>query len=69
MKPMLPQLREAREQMRALSPEEQDEMVTMLGQEFDKVSPDDRKAMLGEIGNGLFPPRVVEGLNRRYAIK
>ena len=69
MKPVLPKIREAREQMRALSPAEQDELVNNLAQEFDKVPAQDRKAMLGELGNGMFPPRVVEALNKRYSGK
>lgn len=66
MKPMLPQFREARDEMRALSPDEQDELAATLAQEFDKVPAADRKRMLTELGGGLFPPRVVETLTRRY---
>ena len=66
MKPMLPQFREARDEMRALSPAEQDELAASLAQEFDKVPAADRKRMLTELGGGLFPPRVVETLTRRY---
>ena len=66
MKPMLPQFREARDEMRALSPTEQDELAATLAQEFDKVPAADRKRMLTELGGGLFPPRVVETLTRRY---
>ena len=69
MKPMLPKMRDARDQMRALSPEEQDELAANLAQELDKASPAERKAMLGELGGGLFPPRVVENLHARYGIK
>jgi hypothetical protein len=69
MKPMLPQFRDARDQMRALSPEEQDELAASLGQELDKASAQDRKAMLGELGGGVFPPRVVQTLNQRYGVK
>ena len=69
MKPMLPQFRDARDQMRALSPEEQDELAASLGQELDKAPPNDRKAMLAELGGGLFPPRVVQTLNQRYGVK
>jgi len=65
MKPV-PQLREARDQMRALSPEEQDELAATLGQELDKAPAADRKLMPGELDGGLFPPRVVDALNKRY---
>src|SRR5258706_9658913 len=66
MKTMLPQVREARDKMRALSPEEQDELAATLAEEFDKMSPEDRKTMLNEAGAGMFPPRVVQSLAQRY---
>ena len=66
MKPMLSQIREARDEMRALSPTEQDELAASLAEEFDKLPAADRKRMLTELGGGLFPPRVVETLSRRY---
>ena len=69
MKPVLPKLREARAQMHALSPTEQDELAATLAQEFDKVPAADRKLMLSEIGGGMFPPRVVESLTKRYGSK
>ena len=69
MKPMLPQFRDAREQMRALSPEEQDELAASLAREFDQAPAKDRKAMLVELDGGLFPPRVVQTLNQRYGGK
>ena len=69
MKPVLPKLREARDQMHALSPTEQDELAATLAQEFDKVPAADRKLMLSEIGGGMFPPRVVQSLTKRYGGK
>ncbi|NMM07004.1 hypothetical protein [Polaromonas sp.] len=69
MKPMLPQFRDARDQMRALSPEEQDELAASLVQELDKAPAKERKAMLGELAGGLFPPRVVQTLNQRFGVK
>ncbi len=66
MKPMLSQFREARDEMRALSPLEQDELAASLAEELDKLPATDRKRMLTELGGGLFPPRVVETLTRRY---
>ena len=66
MKPMLSQIREARDEMRTLLPTEQDELAASLAEEFDKVPAADRKRMLTEWGGGLFPPRVVETLTRRY---
>ena len=66
IKPMLAQFREARDEMRALPADEQDELAATLAQEFDKVPAADRKDMLAELRSGLFPPRVVEILTRRY---
>ena len=66
MKPMLAQFREARDEMRALPADEQDELAATLAQEFDNVPAADRKDMLAELRSGLFPPRVVEILTRRY---
>ena len=67
MKPMLSKFREARDEMRALSPVEQDELAASLAEELDKLPAADRKPMLTELGGGLFPPRVVETLTRRYS--
>ena len=67
MKPMLSQIREARDEMRTLLPAEQDELAASLAEEFDKVPAADRKRMLTELEGGLFPPRVVETLSRRYS--
>ena len=69
MKPMLSQIREARDEMRTLSPVEQDELAASLAEEFDKVPAADRKRMLTELGGGLFPPRVVETLSMRYGAR
>lgn len=69
LKPMLPVLRDARTQMHALSPTEQDELADSLAEELDQVPAAERKAMLAELGGGLFPPRVVANLNKRYGGK
>ena len=69
MKLMLPQFREARDEMRRLSPVEQDELVVVLAQELDQAPQADRKLMLAELRGGLFPPRVVEALSKRYGAR
>ncbi len=69
MRSMLPKFREARDQMLALSPTEQDELAASLAHEFDKVPAADRKNMLTELRGGLFPPRVVDALTKRYGGK
>ena len=66
VKPMLSQIREARDEMRTLLPTEQDELAASLAEEFDKVPAADRKRMRTDLGGGLVPPRVVETLTRRY---
>ena len=68
MKSVLPQVREGRDQMRQLSPDEQDELATVLAQDLDKVPVADRKQMLTGLRGGLFPPRVVDALNKRYGV-
>ena len=41
-------------------------VITLALVAFDKVPAADRKDMLAELRSGLFPPRVVETLTRRY---
>ena len=63
--PVLPKLREARAQMLALSPSEQDEFAATMVQELQGVPAKDRKAFVDQLGGGFFPPRVVEGVKAR----
>ncbi len=62
LKPMLPQLRQARQQLHALSPAEQDEMVAALSTELKAMPLADRKALLEFLDSGFFPKRVSDGL-------
>ena len=64
-KPMVPQLREARDQMRALSPAEQDELAGAMAEELQAVAADDRKAFIESLDGGFFPSRVSEGVKLR----
>jgi len=64
-KPMVPQLREARDQMRALSPAEQDELAGAMAEELQAVPADDRKAFIESLDGGFFPSRVSEGVKLR----
>ena len=64
LKPMLPQLREARTEMQALSPSEQDELAAAMASELKSISGDDRKLFLEQLGSGFFPPRVAEGVRQ-----
>ena len=65
MKPMLPQMREARREMQALKPAEQEELAASLALELDQFPAGQRKRMLAELGGGLLPARVVDLLNKR----
>ncbi len=67
LKPMLPQLRQAREQLHALSPAEQDELVAALAPEMKGLAADERKTLLEFLDSGFFPKRVAEGLRRQLA--
>ena len=62
MKPMLPQLRLARDQLHALSAAEQDELVAALAPEMKALAADERKTILEFLDSGFFPKRVAEGL-------
>ena len=69
LKPMLPQLRQARTEMQALSPSEQDELAVAMASELKSISGDDRKLFLEQLGSGFFPPRVAEGVRQRLGAK
>ena len=64
LKPMRPQFREARDEMRALQPAEQDELADALLQELKPLPADERAAVLEFIDGGLFPPRVAQRVRR-----
>jgi hypothetical protein len=61
LKPMIPQLRQARDEMRALSPAEQDELAAVLVQEIRALPTDQRAALVEHLDSGFFPPRVAQG--------
>jgi len=62
MKPILPQLRQARDQLHALSPTEQDELVAALAADMKALPGDERKTILEFLDSGFFPKRVSDGL-------
>jgi hypothetical protein len=62
---VLPQLRQAREQMANLSPEQRDQFVDEIAQAMKDASPEDRKAFQEGFGVGFFPPDVVESVKAR----
>ena len=59
MKPMIPQLRQAREQVRALSPQEQDEVAAALVEQIKPLPADERASLLEYLDSGFFPLRIV----------
>ena len=62
LKPMLPQLRQARDQLHALTPAEQDELVAALASDMKELPAADRNTFLEFLDSGFFPKRVAEGL-------
>lgn len=61
MKPMIPQLRQARAELHALSPAEQDEVGAMLAGEIKALPADQRAALIEYLDSGFFPSRVARG--------
>jgi hypothetical protein len=67
LRPVIPQLRSAREQLHALSPAEQDEVALTLVQELRALPADQRAALIEHLDSGFFPPRVSAGVKARLA--
>jgi multidrug resistance efflux pump len=57
---VLPALRDAKAQLAALSPDEQDQLVAAMTEELRSAPPEDRKSFFDGVGAGFFPPGVVE---------
>jgi hypothetical protein len=68
LKPVVPQLRQARDELRALSPSEQDEVAAAFVQEVKALPPDERAAFVEHLDSGFFPPRIATTVKRRLAI-
>lgn len=67
LKPMVPQLRQARDELRALSPAEQDEVASAIAQEVRALPSDQRQALIEHLDSGFFPARVSRGVKSRLA--
>ena len=65
LKPMVPQLRQARDELRALSPAEQDEVASAIAQEVRALPSDQRQALIEHLDSGFFPARVSQGVKSR----
>ena len=64
MKPIVPQLRRARDELHALSPAEQDEVAAALAKEVRPLPADQRAAFVEHIDAGFFPPRIATAVKR-----
>lgn len=62
LKPMIPQMRQAREQMHALTPAEQDEAAAALVQEIGPLPAGQRAEFIEHLGSGFFPPRMANAI-------
>ena len=58
IKPMIPQLRQARAELHALSPAEQDEVAATLTQQMLELPADQRAALTEHLDSGFFPRRI-----------
>jgi hypothetical protein len=57
---LLPKLRETRQRLANLTPEEQDQLTQGMVDALRKASPADRKAFFDGMGLGFFPAPVVD---------
>jgi hypothetical protein len=64
LKPVVPQIRQARDELRALSPTEQDEVATAFVQEAKALSREERAAFVEHLDSGFFPPRIATTTKR-----
>ena len=69
LEPIVPQLRQARDELRALSPAEQDEVADALAREIAPLPADQRAEFVEYLGAGFFPPRISAGVKARLAGK
>jgi hypothetical protein len=57
---VLPQLRTTHERLASLAPEEQDQLAAGIADALRAATPADRQAFEDGLGQGFFPPAVVE---------
>jgi hypothetical protein len=69
MAPVVPQIRQGREQMHKLSPAEQDEFAAAMAQELKELPSNERKAFLEHIDSGFFPAAVAAGVKKRLGAR
>lgn len=64
MKPIVPQLRRARDELHALSPAEQDDVAAAFVEETRALSRDERAAFVEHLDSGFLPPRMAAAVKR-----
>jgi hypothetical protein len=69
MRPIIPQLRDARAQLRALSPAEQAEVADALVQELAPLPASQRAEFLQALDGGFFPEGIRDSVKARVASK
>ncbi len=69
LRPAIGQMRQAREQMAALSPDEQQQLAAQIADELRDAPADERKQMLDALGRGFLPPAVVEGVRAKLGAR
>ena len=69
LQPIVPKLRQARAELYALSPDEQDEVAVALADEIAPLPASERSEFLEYLGSGFFPPRVVVSVKARLGAK
>ena len=62
---LLPQLRQTRERLAVLTPEEQDELADGFANAYREAAPADRRNIQEGLGLGFFPAPVVEKVRTR----
>jgi hypothetical protein len=64
---VLPSLRETRERLANLTPDEQDQLAQGMIDALQKATPTDRRAFFDGMGAGFFPGPVVEKVRAAMA--
>jgi cobalamin biosynthesis Mg chelatase CobN len=55
--------------MRALPPEEQDELAARMADELKDAPAAERRQFVEALGGGFLPPRVVDGVRARLGAR
>ncbi|MEO5845131.1 MAG: hypothetical protein ABIQ33_09845 [Caldimonas sp.] len=69
LKPVVPMLRQARAELHALTPAEQDDIAVALADEIGPLPAAQRAEFVDYLGSGFFPPRVVAAVKARLGAR